>query len=393
MVSGPLVELVFHPVGTDAESTRFGDAIEAVLDGTVGSVRLVSPYIGYKILERVTRGRDFELVTDLDECFANNRGKPLIKFFMQNLARIKHVRGVHAKMISTDNSALIGSANLTERGCADRDELGCLIRDATLVAVLGQWFRDLWEAGDDVSREAVNAAKERAMTLAKAVAQAKTKQKRVQPKMGPRRLGAWLSQSAPAAPTANHGPLLSASEEIVNMQAWDDVVSRLQSVINSYAHAILVIDLLAEALDVSGLSESDVCLYVGCNASTPIQVNISGRAVAWTGSRGGLAYFGMLLDSPSLAKKMATFIPGARIEKFSTSLGLKLPLDMLAEQISSLRESWHSAIMFQTQRKAKSTGEPFYNPYRNRYHQPGLYQLLVNQSQRHEVVRAAFPTG
>ena len=76
---GPGLELVFHPPEGCAgpASAVFADAVRRVLEAdATGEVCIVCPYLSAPVLEGITRGRRFRLVTDLDACFEARADRP-----------------------------------------------------------------------------------------------------------------------------------------------------------------------------------------------------------------------------------------------------------------------------------------------------------------------------
>ncbi|WP_437093681.1 DISARM system phospholipase D-like protein DrmC [Streptomyces sp. enrichment culture] len=62
---------------------------------------------------------------------------------------------LHAKLIAADrHTALLGSANLTDRALSDNIELGVVLRDPRLVASLVDYFRWLLEPENNIMRRA-----------------------------------------------------------------------------------------------------------------------------------------------------------------------------------------------------------------------------------------------
>ncbi len=62
---------------------------------------------------------------------------------------------LHAKLIAADrHTALLGSANLTDRALSDNIELGVVLRDPHLVEPLVDHFRWLLAAGNNIMRPA-----------------------------------------------------------------------------------------------------------------------------------------------------------------------------------------------------------------------------------------------
>lgn len=388
--------LVFHPVdgGTEAQSSAaFADAIEEVLSASSSEIRLVSPYIGYSILKKITQGRKFRLLTDIDALFEGGCDEQLVRFFEEYASCVRNISGIHAKVVSTDGAALIGSANFTQKGIGDRDELGCLIHEPSLLISLYNWFESLWSAANTIDLEhakSLIAYSQKVATVLKSAELTPVSATSSRRNPGPRRTLGWLSSPIPhevTGSTPSASSIHTLPEEKLDVDA---LIAQLRRLMQSQEDAQLVLELLAEALYIADLPMDDSRLYVNYRSATSLHVNISSYAVAWCNKKRGAPYFGMLLDDCDFAERMVEVIPGSRIEKFKFARGIKVPLTVLVDSLPLLRSSWHRAIRLQVQRKRKGTENPYYSPYL-RYHSPRFYEILMSTESRRAISRSAFP--
>jgi len=84
------------------------------------------------------------LITDQEECSTTTQALELF-----GLPRIKHLRGLHAKIYILDGIALITSANLTETAFTKRHEVGIFLNSDAIkemVAIFEKW----WESSPAV---------------------------------------------------------------------------------------------------------------------------------------------------------------------------------------------------------------------------------------------------
>lgn len=141
-----MAELLYHSDG-DTESP-FDAAILRVARS--GPVRIVSPYIGVTYLQRIISVQsDWRLLSDVQEWLRalSTRDRPKAwTFIRENLSQIHHVPDLHAKAVIAIELAMMGSANLTQKGILGRTELGVMVDDAALVSELHTWFDGIWSA-------------------------------------------------------------------------------------------------------------------------------------------------------------------------------------------------------------------------------------------------------
>jgi len=139
-------ELIYHEVGEDGGVSIFDEKIKEVIENA--DARLVSPYVGKGYLEELTELADsWRLVTDFDE-MASLSGwvtdEDVRTFLTEHSESIRHLNYLHAKAAITDDSAILGSMNLTEKGIFGRTEIGVQFNDVDRVNELNDWFTKLW---------------------------------------------------------------------------------------------------------------------------------------------------------------------------------------------------------------------------------------------------------
>lgn len=141
-----MTTLLYHTEG--GRESPFDAAILRVASN--GPVRIVSPYIGMAYLQRILAiSPDWRLLSDVEEWLRSVSARERPKawaFIRDNLEQIHHVPALHAKAVISDHLAMMGSANLTQKGILGRTELGVLLEDPGLVAELCAWFDGLWSS-------------------------------------------------------------------------------------------------------------------------------------------------------------------------------------------------------------------------------------------------------
>ena len=142
-----MTHLVYHDLsGTPGQLSPFDQAALRVCNS--GIVGLVSPYIGLDYLRRIIGvSENWRLISDIEAWLSSlsMRARPRAwRFIRENLSHIRHCPSIHAKVIIGQNSAMLGSANLTSAGILGRTEMGILIDNLEMVAELTRWFDTLW---------------------------------------------------------------------------------------------------------------------------------------------------------------------------------------------------------------------------------------------------------
>jgi len=85
----------------------------------------------------------WHLITDVEEWIVSHNIKQrqnIKKFIFDNLSDIHHYKDIHAKVIVADDTAFIGSSNLTAKGIRERVEMSVLIEEKEQVCELQRWF-------------------------------------------------------------------------------------------------------------------------------------------------------------------------------------------------------------------------------------------------------------
>ncbi len=149
------IKLIYH----DKESSRrgtspFDEAIRELVENK--NICIICPYIGIDYFDRIIKlANSWHLVTDVEALMRShnqNARQDIKNFIKEHLSNIHHYKDIHAKVIITDNSAFIGSANLTEKGITGRVEMSVLIEEKEHVDKVQKWFWDLWSETESVNR-------------------------------------------------------------------------------------------------------------------------------------------------------------------------------------------------------------------------------------------------
>ena len=312
-----VVELVMHPVSPyeAGESSAFADAAKRVLEAVppFSEVRLVSPYISHAVIASLIGNRPFRLITDLVACLKGSTDDQLVSLLSKSFKQVRQVDLVHAKVVLTDAAALFGSANLTDSGFAERDELGCLILDGTLVQLLTAWFEELWTAASPATQSDIASAADRGRRAATAGAKpgdSDPASKLTRSCRQARSLG-WM---IPHLPRARVLPSSSQPSDVdfVHSSDWEELVVQVRRLTQSRDQAEQVLDLMAHALDVSGLDVDDQRLHLNFGGR-PMSITINQRYVAWCDKKKRQPEFGFILSDHDVADSALRQIPGAYV--------------------------------------------------------------------------------
>lgn len=141
------MQLIYHSVGEAGKTSPFDLALQQTAF-KAPILRLASPYIGLSFLKRTTSAAsDWRLLSDIEAWLHSINRKQRARcweFIAENLDRIRHVAGLHAKVAIGNNRLFLGSANFTEKGMLGRAELSLLIDEEAQVEEAIAWFDALW---------------------------------------------------------------------------------------------------------------------------------------------------------------------------------------------------------------------------------------------------------
>jgi len=148
--------LIYH----SEESYNKGESpFDATIRDTADSeeVRIVCPYIGPTYVKSILSDVDeWRIITDVVAwvgTFHGDSRDEIKEFIEEHRDRIHHFRHIHAKVVLSDDSAVLGSANLTEKGVTGRTEMGVRFSEEEKIKELSEWFRRIWSESDPVDLE------------------------------------------------------------------------------------------------------------------------------------------------------------------------------------------------------------------------------------------------
>lgn len=359
------IDLLYHSIEEDTSTSPF-NRIEECVEGN--AVDIVCPYLNTEVLEGITGLADsWRLITDMDEWLRTQSDRKRIREFVhRHHSGIRDCRGLHAKVILTDDSAIIGSANFTHSGLSRNTEMSVLIKDVPELGELEDWFEQLWRHTEPVDKSAVGKIIDRDDSSSTAF------------------------QRERRLPDA--GPTVRASIDFLTPDVSTDrsehqrLVEQVQKAPNrEWTHRYF--DLMKELIEFTGLEEEDPRIATTIPKSYPrLPVNVNQRYV--------LAAFlesqkvGMML--PADSESVETH--GEYISDFGTfstasdedPYWFEFPGDPYEFVTPELRQDWKTAVLNERDRGNHS-------PYR-KYHKAPSYKAAVNIDYREQILSEAFDT-
>jgi phosphatidylserine/phosphatidylglycerophosphate/cardiolipin synthase-like enzyme len=150
------MKLIYHNLDDSDQYSPFDS--ELVTLANEQNLCLVSPYIGLSYLKRLTENsKSWRLITDFEAWIISypnkNQRLEICDFINDHFDNVKHISDIHAKVLVTDNSAFLGSANFTENGILVRTEMSVSFSEQEKVEELKSWFQSLWTVASDFSHK------------------------------------------------------------------------------------------------------------------------------------------------------------------------------------------------------------------------------------------------
>lgn len=145
------MKLLYHKI-EDEYSVFDAEIIELV---RAKDIKITSPYLSLDYFNRIVNlSESWKLITDLEEWIKSSTikaRKEIIEIIRKNTDRIHHCSSLHSKLILSNKKAILGSANLTNKGICKNIELGIVYSDEFKVEEVTIWFDQLWNETTSVS--------------------------------------------------------------------------------------------------------------------------------------------------------------------------------------------------------------------------------------------------
>jgi len=378
------LELVYQPVPPDGSSDVFASALKAVCDGSE-TIAIASPYLSYDVLEPITRGLSFRLITDLEACLEGGVERSLAGFFEAHSSVVRSLRGLHAKVVLGTRAGLLGSANLTTTGLCRRFEMACVARGVHFDELV-IWFDRLWKHAVPLDLDAVRAGLDQERDCgAPDLKTRSTKGLTTTGNMG------WLTASGTEGAGATDVQSERARESVltgkVSDQDLDELAKQLRVLTTTRATALRALSLFDEALRLIDLPIDDDRLHLNFGGAS-LSITLGPRYVVWLRKEKKTREFGMLLADFDVARRHVAAREDVRSSAFRDKgkpdvPSFYWPPDKLTSLPEDVVQSWHEGIRRELARRRRS-------PY-TRAKRAALYHVVIDSTLRTEVVRRAHP--
>lgn len=374
------MRLLYQPVPVRGDDATFAEALCATRRGS-GLLRVASPYLGVEVFRGLVGAVPYRLLTDIDE------SSEAVRELGFGADRVRHVPGLHAKVLIGDEAAVFGSLNFTKEALTRRFELGCVVTDSGVLEELRRWFDALWDqVAEEIDEERLAKGIRRSALRRTARSEGGRQRRHATGSMGPllegddAPSGEWTSDLDATAPPARRE--VARSDLPAELETAAQNLRRLAT---GRSEARLALGWLSEALQVSGLREGDERLYLGDKRGR-LTVCVGERNVAWMKRVGETAVLALALSDEPTAARALEKIPGAALDRFTNGSPIvHIPFGELGKRGTiwgSIRASWRRAI-------AVEVAWDHASPYRQKHHQPALYEELLDGGRG--ILRAAFP--
>jgi len=371
-----MTELIYHDPTDRTGQSPFDAAIREITDGE--EALLACPYIAPDYLEDITGQADnWFLLTDVGEWLSihgrSNR-EAIQNFLIDHRDQVRHVNDLHAKVVLSNDRALIGSANFTTKGLTGRTEMSVLLDEQETIDELTYWFETAWSVYDPPEINRVKTYIE-------------TSDGTPSPAHTPSNVS-FPSDESPGTASLSTSSGTEDEIDVEQEDSHEDLVQRVAKAPSpewAYSYLKLANELLSEV----GLSNEDPRLLMSLpQAGTlPITVNNRYALVAFRDEQSRTEFI-----LPSDAPEAETYVEEADYSgRFDPIYGEDEPetpwfvgFDGLPQQPvdDTFRKVWVQAVKDEMERATAS-------PYK-KYHEPVFYKAAQNRAYRERVIHEAF---
>jgi len=371
-----MVKLIYHSEeDSDRTESPFDRAIRETADSD--SAWLVCPYISPDYLRSILADTDeWRIITDIEAwvgTFGGSSQQKIQELVESNQNRIHNIENIHAKIVISDNSAIVGSANLTEKGVAKRREMGVKFEEQEFIEELQDWFLSLWSISSaidlDEFRHYIQSLSATPTTHSRTTAS--------------------VSSDAPRINASFvQGEAQSEDEFETDEEARETLMNILQMA-PSQEWADSFFDLLADVILTWELKNDDSRLVTSIAQNDRIAVSINNRYVlgAFPSDKPSTGFIikdgtNRVEDLIEAADEYMAFKPLSGEDEDKTPHWVEYrgyPKRMMDD---SFHRGWMKAISDELER---ASGSPY-----QRYHEPLVYRMAVDQEYREQILRDAF---
>ena len=367
--------LIYHSEESyDSGASPFDRAIRETADSE--KVWIVCPYISPTYLKSLLRDVDeWRILTDVEAWVGTFHGESreeIKRLIEKNHQQIHHFGNTHAKVILSEDSAVIGSVNLTKKGIRRRTEMGIQFDEEEKITELREWFSRLWSESGPVDVEELD---ELVRTSTTSTHSGTT---------------VSLSSDAPRVNASFVEDIEPPTRETVEMdeEGHEALVSRVQlAPSRKWANAFF--GLLNDLIGATGLSEDDSSLVTSIAQNDRIAVSINNRYV-FGAFFSGTPTTGFILgdeaenidDLIEIADEYMAFSALSGEDEDGTPHWVEYEGEPERMVTQLFRREWMKAVYAELERASAS-------PYQDS-HEPLVYQAAVDEGYRNRVLSEAF---
>jgi hypothetical protein len=373
------IKLIYHDKESSRGSTSpFDEAITELVENK--NICIICPYIGIDYFDRIIMlSNSWHLVTDVEAWMRShnqNARQDIKNFIIEHLSNIHHYKDIHAKVIITDNSAFIGSANLTEKGITGRVEMSVLIEEKEQIDELQKWFWDLWNETESLNPPYLERYVSSIMSLSSP------------------------NLYKPEYSLTSNAPVINAN--LVDIGSTDIQVENIIK-INQESHKLLIeairltsnrewinsyFDLAKELIEFTGLTNNDPRLVMSLRKDGRIPISINQRWILKPLRPYNKGNVGLIMpldyDSQNYDTDGVLFDDEGYFfrNKIREARWLGFERKNKIEFSERIKNYWKQAALAELKR-GKVSG-------RREYHKPVVYEAVMNLSYRNKLIEEAF---
>lgn len=371
--------LIYHSKGGyDRAESPFDKAIRETTASK--QVRIVCPYISPRYLKSVLGTTDdWQIVTDVEAwigTFGGSTRDKIRELIATNREQIHDFPGVHAKVILSGESAVVGSANLTEKGVVGRTEMGVRFTDESKVDELNEWFARLWSESGPVDNDELDEFVEYSSSTPTTHTESSTS----------------LSSDAPRVRATFAEDTKPTTEDVdADEEAHETLVNRVQQA-PSQEYATEFFNLLNNLIAATGLTEDDARLVTSIAQDDRIAISINNRYVLGSFFSGEpTTGFIVGADNENVEGLIETADEHMAFNALSGEDTDETPhwVEFTGEPgrmvSQSFRRAWISAVYDELER---ASGSPYQDS-----HESIVFRAAVDEEYRNRMIREAFADG
>ncbi|MBZ0121554.1 MAG: hypothetical protein K8H88_31450 [Sandaracinaceae bacterium] len=370
------ISIVFHPIASAADESPFIVALRKVAEG--GSLDLVCPYLSLEVLKEHIATTNWRLLTDL-HAWMDSYDAQAVKiadFVERHPLRIRDCRDLHAKVAIGRERALAGSANFTRSGLEANHELSVVLEDRSALDELRAWFDALWLASSTPNLGAVRA---------RAEALNAPHVKRLRGELADALRGTSLGTAGPRVRRVQR----RANAPLVAQADLAAIAVQIRGLFDDSDSANAALDLLNEAVALSGLGADDTQLFVNATPSSEFtfSIQIGNKYVATVGRLKGHLMAALMVSEETMRRPDVRSHVLALHKPFRSNKSLylaRLPWSHPFTPPAGVLDDWRRTLRAEAQRAGRS-------PYRARCgFRSGPFYAVTDSATRDEVLRLAY---